>query len=65
MRLRQKYKDDSDLAIIYESILKLFIKHSRLEIDKAEKEGEKILDPTEFMTEASQKFSNSWLGNKP
>jgi restriction system protein len=61
MRLRQKYKDDRDLAIIYESILKLFIKHLRLEIDKAEKEGGKMLDPTEFMTEASQQFGRVGL----
>ncbi|BBC24986.1 hypothetical protein [Pseudanabaena sp. ABRG5-3] len=60
-RLREKYKKDDILLSIYESILMLFIQHHELMIQKAISNKTKLLDPTEFMTEACHKFGEIGL----
>ena len=61
IRLREKYKKDKILLSIYESILTLFIHHNESMIQKAIANKTKLLDPTEFMTEACHKFGEIGL----
>ncbi|MFH0958124.1 MAG: restriction endonuclease, partial [Pseudomonadota bacterium] len=60
-RLFKKYCHDKKLNSEFSSILKLFFEHHPKMLDKAKAKREKSLDPTAFMTEATEKFGKSGL----
>ncbi|ATG16707.1 restriction endonuclease [Providencia alcalifaciens] len=61
IRLHHKYKNDSNLSVIFTEIMRLWNLHLQLAMDKAMKEGREELDPTSFIIECKRKFGQVGL----
>lgn len=61
IKLFHKYKDDKHLYGIYQEVQELYISFLKTKMSEAVSGGSKTIDPTDFMTEAAQKYGQDGL----
>lgn len=60
-RLLHKYKADSQLFPIYMEIFELFVKHNKIMLDEAIRDGTKLMNPERFIGECVVKYGRTGL----